>query len=138
MVRALHAVSPVPFELWREDGVLRVVLCRFVSIDTAEVKVLVRMLGSLDEHGVQPVVVESEEHVRFTPDARVLLSRCRMGTARPVAFVGNDRSDRDTAELFAHYLEPSFPFRSFGCLGDALDWSARWKQAPRMRVVHAC
>lgn len=138
MVRRLRAEVPVPFELWREEGLLRVVFTRLSRIGTDEVKELVRSLGTLDNDGADPVLVEMEEHVRVSPDARVLLSRCGMGTGRPVAFVGNDRNDRDMAELFVHYLEPPFPFRSFGCLGDALDWSARWKRAPRMRVVHTC
>jgi hypothetical protein len=138
MVRKLNAMAPVPFEIWREDGVLRVLLGSFTCIGVNEAKEMVRVLGAVDASGLEPVVIDTEEHVRFTADARVFLSRCCPDVGRPVAFVGFDGTDRLVAERFAHFLQPAFPFKAFNYLGDALDWSMGWQHAPRMRVVHAC
>lgn len=138
MVRKLNAVAPFPFEIWREDGVMRVVFCRFTCIGIGEMKEVIRMLGAVDETGVDPVVLELEEHVRVSADARVFLSRCSSEAGRPVAFVAGDRGDREMGERFQRYLEPAFPFRTFGHVSDAGDWAACWLRSPRMRVVHAC
>ncbi|MEO8068802.1 MAG: hypothetical protein ABI599_13990 [Flavobacteriales bacterium] len=138
MVRKLNAVAPIPFEIWREDGVMRVVFCRFTCIGVDEMKEVIRMLGAVDDSGADPVVLELEEHVRVSADARVFLARCSSEAGRPVAFVAGDRSDREMGELFHRYLQPAFPFRTFGHVADAGDWAACWLRAPRMRVVHAC
>ncbi|MFZ1688678.1 MAG: hypothetical protein WAU70_14715 [Flavobacteriales bacterium] len=138
MVRKLNAVAPVPFEIWREDGLMRVLFCRFMRIGVSEMKEIIRVLGVIDDTGVEPVVLELEEHVRVSADARVFLSRCCSENGRPVAMVATDRDDREMGDLFHHYLQPAFPFRTFGHVLDAGDWAACWLRAPRMRVVHAC
>ena len=138
MVRKLNAVAPVPFEIWREEGVMRVVMGQFMRIGVSEVKEIIRVLGVIDDTGSDPVVLELEEHVRVSPDARVFLSRCRSGAGRPVAMVAFDRADREMGDLFRQYLQPAFPFRTFGHVADAGDWASGWLRAPRMRVVQAC
>ncbi len=138
MVRKLNAVAPVPFEIWREEGVMRVVMCQFMRIGVSEMKEIIRVLGVIDDTGTDPVVLELEEHVRVSPDARVFLSRCCSGAGRPVAMVASERTDREMGDLFRQYLQPAFPFRTFGHVTDAGDWANGWLRAPRMRVVHAC
>lgn len=117
---------------------MRVLFCRFMRIGINEMKEIIRVLGVIDDTGVEPVVLELEEHVRVSADARVFLSRCCSETGRPVAMVATERADREMGDLFQHYLQPAFPFRTFGHVADAGDWASCWLRAPRMRVVHAC
>ncbi|MBK7553406.1 MAG: hypothetical protein IPI55_02065 [Flavobacteriales bacterium] len=60
----------MPFEIWREEGVMRVVMGQFMRIGVSEVKEIIRVLGVIDDTGSDPVVLELEEHVRVSPDAR--------------------------------------------------------------------
>lgn len=111
-----------PFEAWEEGEVLRLTLLNKASIDNWVIKDILRLLDLLDPHGRRPVLVEQEDLVRMTPEARLLLVRaCRSGD-RPVAFLAHDIPERIQAEFFARFHRPAFPFRVFGFREEAEHW----------------
>lgn len=111
-----------PFEAWEEGEVLRLNLLNKASIDNWVIKDILRLLDLLDPYGLRPVLVEQEEMVRMTAEARLLLVRaCRSGD-RPVAFLAHDIPERIQAEFFARFHRPPFPFRVFGFREEAEHW----------------
>jgi len=123
---ALTGIEVAPYELWREEGVLRVRLKARTRVELREMRDLLRLAQAIDTGGRMPLVVELSEQVRVVPEARTLLVRCSRLRGRPVAFLATDRSDRLQAEFFLRFNRPSFPFRV--CTGpeDAADWVLRW------------
>ncbi|HQW87090.1 MAG TPA: hypothetical protein PLH93_07890 [Flavobacteriales bacterium] len=126
MSDALTGIEVAPYELWREEGVLRVRLKARTRVELREMRDLLRLAQAIDTGGRMPLVVELSEQVRVVPEARTLLVRCSRLRGRPVAFLATDRSDRLQAEFFLRFNRPSFPFRV--CTGpeDAADWVLRW------------
>lgn len=111
-----------PFEVWEEDGVIRLVLCSSSIIDRWAMRQVLRRIQALDRIGGLPVLVEQEELVRMTPDARTFLSRACGNDKRPVAFVAYDLPDRIQGEFFARFYRPHFPFRVCASIDDAHRW----------------
>ncbi|MBK9274283.1 MAG: hypothetical protein IPM49_07065 [Flavobacteriales bacterium] len=123
------ALEVAPYELWREEGVLRVRLKARTRVDLREMRDLLRLAQAVDPGGRMPLVVELREQVRVAPEARTLLVRCSRLRGRPVAFLATDRSDRLQAEFFLRFNRPTFPFRVCTDLEDAADWVIRWAPA---------
>ncbi|HMQ77488.1 MAG TPA: hypothetical protein PKE21_14790 [Flavobacteriales bacterium] len=123
------ALEVAPYELWREEGVLRVRLKARTRVDLREMRDLLRLAQAVDPGGRMPLVVELRELVRVAPEARTLLVRCSRLRGRPVAFLAADRSDRLQAEFFLRFNRPTFPFRVCADLEDAADWVIRWAPA---------
>lgn len=110
------------FEAWEEGEVLRLLLRNTTPIDNRIIKDILRAMDLLDPYGTRPVMVEQEDLMRMTSEARVLLVRaCRHGH-RPVAFVANDLPERIQGEFFARFHRPPFPFRVFGFREEAEHW----------------
>ncbi len=117
---------PVPeraaFEVWKEDGLVRLVLGNAAPIEPLGMKEILHALHGLDPLGVAPVMVEQEELVRMSPDAKNFLARFCSQDKRPVAFMAYDLPDRIQGEFFARFHKPTFPFRVFAAQDEALSW----------------
>ena len=123
MPRVAHA----PFELWREDGLLRVELTAQARIGRSEMCELIRLAEAMDPHGAMPLLVMLGQQVRVSPEARTLLVRCSARRGRAVAFIAAELSDRLQGEFFLRFHKPTFPFRVCSEVHEALGWIARWK-----------
>lgn len=111
-----------PFEAWDEEGIIRLVLCSAAVIDLQAMRAALRQVSALDPYGGLPVLVEQEELVRMTPDARTFLARACRNDKRPVAFVAYDLPDRIQGEFFSRFYRPHFPFRVCASIDDAHRW----------------
>lgn len=131
----VHDVNVLPFELWREEGVIRLVLTRNASIDVPMIKELMRVLGAVDPTGRAPVLVEQEDRVEFDERARALLRRTCMGGGRPVALMAYDVAGRVQGVMLATYFSDRFPLRVFVWREEALRWIDGWTRSPGLRVV---
>ena len=123
MPRVAHA----PYELWREDGLLRVELTAQARIDRSRMCELIRLAEAIDPDGMMPLLVLLSPQVRVSPEARTLLVRCSTRRGRAVAFIAADLSDRLQGEFFLRFHKPAFPFRVCQEVNEALAWIARWK-----------
>ena len=116
-----------PFELWREDGLLRFALAPGAQVDRRHMKEFIRLVGALDPSGVCPVVMEFPAHVVVADDARALLRRVCGAQGHPVALVVSHSGSRAQAEVFKHVERPAFPFRIFGDRDSAMNWAMERK-----------
>jgi hypothetical protein len=112
------------FEVTDEEGVLRLVLRSSALIDAMAMKDILRTLRRLDPIGGSPVLVEQQQLVRMTPDAKVFLARVCTSDQRPVAFIAADLPERIQGEFFLRFHKPEFPFRLFNHAAEALQWFA--------------
>ena len=136
MPSSMHAVNVLPFELWREEGVIRLVLSRGARIDICALKELLRVLGAVDPTGRAPVLVEEEDRVEFNEQARDMLRRIsKSGGGRPVAVMAYDLTGRVQGGMLAHYFSGSFPMRTFAWREEAMRWIDGWMRSPELRVV---
>lgn len=110
------------FRIKEDQGVLFLVLVNGALIDTWAMKDILRAVRRYDPIGGAPVMVEQEELVRMTPEAKLLLTRVCRSTARPVAFMAYDLPDRIQGDFFARFHRPGFPFRVFDVPLKALEW----------------
>ncbi len=125
------AYARAPFGIWEEDGLLRLVLCNAAPIDVWAMKDILRAVHRFDPVGGAPVMVEQEELVRMTPEAKVFLARICHNDQRPVAFMAYDLPDRIQGEFFLRFHKPAFPFRVFAVQEDAQQWLARYSSGLR-------
>lgn len=116
-----------PFELWREEGVLHLVLAKGARVQTAHMKEFIRLVAAMDRSGQAPVMIEYPEHVAVDERARALLRRVCGAHGHPVALFAPHHSSRAQAELFKHVERPAFPFRVF----DVRDVAYRWARERR-------
>lgn len=131
----LREANALPFEIWREEGVIRLVLTRGAHLDVPALKELLRVLGAVDPHGSAPVLVEHEERARMDERARELLRRMHHSPARPVAYMANDLEDRVQGAMLGRVYDRLFPFRAFVWKEEALRWLEGWLKSPHLRVV---
>lgn len=116
-----------PFELWREDGLLHLVLAPGAQLDLKHMKEFVRLVGALDPTGACPVVMEFPAHVVVADDARALLRRVCGAQGHAVALVVHHSGSRAQAEVFQHVERPAFPFRIFADRASAEAWAHQRK-----------
>ncbi len=118
------AADPVkqPFDMWEDHGAVRLVLRSTALIDACVMKDIMRALRRTDPLGGAPVVVQQEQFVRMTPDAKFFLARVCTNDKRPVAYLAEDLPERIQGEFFLRFHKPVFPFRLFNTLEEAQDW----------------
>jgi hypothetical protein len=131
----LREVNALPFEIWREEGVIRLIFTRGACIDVPALKELLRVLGAVDPAGTAPVLVEQEERAHMYGTARELLRRIQHRPARPVAFMAYDLEDRVHGAMLGRVYNERFPFRSFVWKEEALRWLEGWLRSPHLRVL---
>ncbi len=117
-----------PFELWREEGVLHLVLARGAQVRIHDMKEFIRLVAALDRSGRSPVLLEYAPDVVVERDARLLLRRVCGAQGRPVGLLVFDANGRAQAEIFKHVERPSFPLRIFQYREDAFRWVRERRQ----------
>jgi len=117
-----------PFELWREDGVLHLVLAQGAQVRVYDMKEFIRLVAALDRSGKCPVVMEYAQHVVVQDQARALLRRVCGANGHPVALFAADAKGRAQADLFKHVEKPAFPFRVFALREAAFRWARERRQ----------
>lgn len=118
----------VPFELWEEAGVLRLVLRSSALIDAWSMKDILRAVRRQDPVGGAPVMVEQQQLVKMTPDAKLFLARVCTNDLRPVAYVAADLPERIQGEFFLRFHKPVFPFRVCDHPDEARQWFGTYSQ----------
>ena len=117
-----------PFELWREDGLLHLVLAKGARVQVRDMKEFIRLVAALDGSGSSPVLMDYAEQVVVEDPARVLLRRVCGAQGHPVALFATDPNSRAQAEVFKHVERPAFPFRVFAQREAALSWARERRQ----------
>ena len=112
-----------PFELWREEGFLHLVLARSAQVGVPQMKEMIRLIGVMDPTGRAPVMLEYNALVAVTEDARKLLRRVCGAQGHPVALYTTDLECRLQGELFKQVHRPVFPFRVFGRREEGFRWA---------------
>lgn len=111
------------FELWREDGVLHLVLAKGAQVAVPHMKEIIRLIGAMDPTGNVPVMLEYNAKVVVNEDARRLLKRVCGAQGHPVALYTADLECRLQGEVFKRVHRPAFPFRVFGWRDEAFRWA---------------
>ncbi|MBL7940201.1 MAG: hypothetical protein JNL43_12640 [Flavobacteriales bacterium] len=117
-----------PFELWREDGVLYLVMAKGARVQVRDMKEFIRLVAALDRSGCSPVLMEYAEQVVVDDSARALLRRICGAQGHPVALFATDPTSRAQAEVFKHVERPAFPFRVFALREEAFRWARERRQ----------
>lgn len=117
-----------PFELWREDGILHLVLAKGARMSIGDMKEMIRLIAAMDPEGRSPVLLEYPEGVQVEESARDLLRRVCGAQGHPVAFFTHDLNSRLQGELFKRMHKPSFPFRVFSWRDEACRWVRERRQ----------
>ncbi len=117
-----------PFELWREDGVLHLVLAKGGRMRTGHMKEILRLIAALDRGGRVPVVIDHALGVVVEEDARRLLTRACRSQGHPLAVYSTDRECRDQLDVFRTVHRPAFPFRVFQRREEAYRWARERRQ----------
>lgn len=125
-----------PFELWREDGVLHLVLADGARMGTREMKEVLRLIGAMDRAGSAPVVIDHAPGVLVDDNARRLLARVCRAQGHPVVVHSADDRTRDELERFRAVYRPQFPFKVCAARQEAWRW-ARERQQLRQAGLHA-
>jgi hypothetical protein len=117
-----------PFELWRDEGVLHLVLARGAHVHVHHMKEFIRLVAALDRSGRAPVVMEYPERVVVDDQARAILRRVCGKHGHPVALFASHFTSKAQAELFKHVERPAFPFRVFSVREAAFRWARERRQ----------
>jgi len=126
------------FEMWRQDGVLHLVLAKGACLDLQGMKELLRLAAVLDPQAGTSVLVECGEQVTIPEEARMLMRRSCKDPQRSVAFVTSDLEMRLQGELFKRLQGPRFPFRVFSWREDAVRWVRERKQLRDLELARSC
>lgn len=114
-----------PFELWRDAGVLHLVLANRAHLRRQEMKEMVRLIGAMDGSGRVPVMIDHAPGVQIDDDARALLVRVCRAQGHPVVVYATDTACLRQLELFKQVHRPRFPFQVAGSREEAWGWASR-------------
>lgn len=117
-----------PFELWRENGVLFLVLGVGAQVRINDMKEFIRLVAALDRTGFAPVLIEHAKGANVADDARMLLRRSCGAQGHPVGLLAMDTEGRAQAEIFKVIERPAFPFRVFVQRQEAIRWVRERRQ----------
>lgn len=121
-----------PFELWREDGVLHLVLAPGAVMQMRDMKEVLRVIGALDPSGHAPVLLDYPDRFAVRAEAGELLRRVCGVHGHPVAFLTRDPLSRQQGERFLRLKRPAFPFRIFDDHAKAYVWARERMQFAEM------
>lgn len=124
-----------PFELWRDDGVMHLVLADGARLSPRVMKEMIRLVAAMDASGASPVLIDHAPGVAVDDDARALLVRVCREHGHPVAVYSANRACRDQLLLFKQVQRPRFPFRVFESRQEAWRWVRECKQLELVRMA---
>jgi hypothetical protein len=128
--------SPVfeqPFELWRDDGVLHLVLLEGAQLRPKVMKEMIRLVAAMDATGRVPVLIDHAPGVAVDDIARALLVRVCRAQGHPVAVYTANPQCRGQLEFFRQVHRPRFPFRVFDSRNEAWRWARERSQIEAVR-----
>ncbi len=114
------------FHLEEASGVLVLLLGNSAPIDEMIMKDILRAVHRMDPVGGMPILVQQDELVRMSPEAKTFLARTCDNRERPVAFMAYDLPDRIQGDFFLRFHKPRFPFRVFSVAEEAQLWFAKF------------
>jgi hypothetical protein len=109
------------FELWREEGVILLVMARGTFMQVRDMKEVLRLIGALDPASKAPLLLECDGCI-VHPEALDLLCRVRQAYALPVALCTRDARVRYQAAHMRCARGSSFRFKLFEDRSKALVW----------------
>jgi len=110
------------FELWREEGVIRLVMAPGTDMQVRDMKELLRLVRALDPASKAPLLLECDGCL-VRPEALALLRRVRQAYALPVALCTRDPLVRYRAAQLGDAHGSSFQFKLFEDRSQALVWA---------------
>lgn len=122
-----------PFELWRDDGVLHLVLVEGAQLKTKVMKEMIRLVAALDSTGSVPVLIDHAPGVAVDESARQLLVRVCRAQGHPVVVYTTSQQCRSQLEFFRQVHRPRFPFRVFDSRNEAWRWARERLQIEAVR-----
>lgn len=117
-----------PYELWRENGLVFLVVADDAALGLREMKEVIRQIAAIDAEGNAPVLMECRQRAQIGEDARNFLCRACGQQGHPVALLTSDLDMRLQGELFKQVHKPNFPFRVFGWREEATRWVTERRQ----------
>jgi hypothetical protein len=122
-----------PFELWRDEGVLHLVLADGARLRMREMKEMLRLIAALDNGGRAPVMIDHAPGASVEDDARALLTRVCRAQGHPVAVYTVSDACQRQLDLFRAVHRPQFPFRVFASRERAWHWACEQRQLGLVR-----
>lgn len=110
------------FELWREEGVVRLVMAAGTFIHVRDIKELLRLAGALDPAAKAPLLLECDG-CTVHPEALALLCRVRKACIPPVALCTRDALIRHQAAHMGGAHGSSSLFKLFEDPSKAFVWA---------------
>ena len=114
------------FHLEEAGGILVLLLGNSAPVDELVMKDILRAIHRLDPVGGMPILVQQDELVRMSPEAKTFLARTCNNRERPVAFMAYDLPDRIQGDFFLGVHKPKFPFRVFSVAEEAQQWFSKF------------
>lgn len=116
----LQAIGP--YELERQEDVLRIAFRAAYQVDPLQMKEILRLVAALDPAVQAAVVVDCPAGLTVTEETRALLARACRSACRPVAIATPELDLRLQAQVFKVVHRPGFPMRVFSSYAEALQW----------------
>lgn len=128
MIQWEPPVFDSPFELWREEGLLHLVLAKGGRVSVRHMKEMIRLIAALDRSGRAPVMIDHAPGVVVEEPARALLTRVCRHQGHPVGVYSTDPACRNQLDVFRQVHRPAFPFRVFENREEAYRWARERRQ----------
>ncbi|MDX9751493.1 MAG: hypothetical protein RBT71_10470 [Flavobacteriales bacterium] len=112
-----------PYELERQDDVLRIAFRGAQQVGSAQMKEILRQLAALDPGAQAAVLLDCPAGISVADDTRALLARACRSACRPVAITTPELDLRLQAQVFKVVHRPVFPVRVFASHAEALQWA---------------
>ncbi|HRH36946.1 MAG TPA: hypothetical protein PK760_01290 [Flavobacteriales bacterium] len=112
-----------PFELWRDEGVLHLVLASHAHLRTNEMKEMIRLIAAMDPSGGTPVLIDHAPEVVVDVDARRMLTRACKAQGHPIVVYTESAQCKRQLDLFRQVNRPAFPFAIFNTREEAFHWA---------------
>ncbi|MCB0795562.1 MAG: hypothetical protein KDB88_12570 [Flavobacteriales bacterium] len=119
----------LPYEIWREEGILQVVFGTTARIRVQEMKEILRLVSALDPVVKAPVLARIGPGALISDMAKLLLARVSAPAGRSVAVLVSDHAELVQARFFHRFHRPGFQ------LLVTTDHSEAWLWASKRRSV---
>lgn len=124
-----HPLPKTTFaKVWVEDGIIRVIYLKNAEIDLAAKKDLHRKYIEFAEFKSIPMLLELEDNVTITKEARVFARKIEpLQPFNSCAVIVNSLAYQILANFYAKFYRPTKPFKVFTNKEEAFKWLAQFK-----------